>query len=142
MPTRVYAVGNTEATGQTIESDSQRTVLIVQNLDTVSGTDWLYISDERGNVATTGIRLAPVGGSITLRKSHGEEPEKTWYLVAATAACPVRVMDLHGTPVVDIEEEIEPSPQEPPSAQVIDAPPMERGQRIRSGYGRTGGRRV
>jgi len=100
MPTSVYAVGNTEAAPQVIDADSQRTVLVVQNLDTVAGTDYLYISDEKGNVTTTGIQIAPVGGSITLRRSDGEEPEKTWYLVATTAACPVRVMELYGTPSI------------------------------------------
>lgn len=133
MPTRVYAVGNTEATGITIPADPQRTVLIVQNLDTVAGTDWLYMSDEKGQVATTGVQIAPVGGSLTLRRTQGEEPEKSWYLVAATAACPTRVMDLFGEPTIVVETKpVEPSPQEP--YQPKDAPIMKKEKHIPTGY--------
>lgn len=120
-------MGVAEATPSIIEADPQRTVLVVQNLDTVAGTDYLYISDERGAVTTTGIRIAPVGGSITLRRTDGEEPEKTWFLVSATAACPVRVMTLFGEPTVIVEQKPEePSPQEPepPGNQGFDAPEM------------------
>jgi len=136
MPTSVYAVGTSEATPTVIDADSQRTVLVVQNLDTVAGTDYLYISDEKGNVVTTGIQIAPVGGSITLRKSDGEEPEKTWYLVATTAACPVRVMELYGTPSV-IEVRIsrlppEEDPQDP--VRKNDAPRMPGIKYIPTGY--------
>jgi len=133
MPTEVFAVGNTEATGITIPSDPQRTVLIVQNLDTVAGTDYLYISDERGQVAVTGIEIAPLGGSLTLRRTAGEEPEKTWFLVSVTAACPARVMSLYGEPTVIVEtkpEEI--SPQEP--KQRLDAPIMPKETHIETGY--------
>ena len=136
MPTRVYAVGNTEATGQTIDADPQRTVLIVQNLDTVAGTDYLYVGDEKGTVAATGVQVAPVGGSLTLRRTHGEEPEKTWYLVAATAACPVRVMSLMGEPTIHVEvKQEEPSPQEPdkPSKR-MDAPRMRKIRVKDTGY--------
>jgi len=133
MPTRVYAVGNTEATGQTIDADPQRTVLIVQNLDTVAGTDWLYVGDEKGEVITAGIRIAPVGGSLTLRRVDGEEPEKTWFLVAATAACPVRVTTLFGEPTIIVEQkQPEPSPQEP--EQPRDAPRMRKIRVKETGY--------
>lgn len=134
MPTRVIAVGNTEALPAIIEADPQRTVLIVQNLDTVAGTDYLYYSDERGQVAVAGQRIAPVGGSVTLRRTNGEEPEKTWYLVAATAACPVRVMEMFGEPTIHVEKkEEEPTPQEPPRARP-DAPRMRRITVKRTGY--------
>ena len=146
MPTRVYAVGIAEATPTILTADAQRTVLVIQNLDTVAGTDYLYVSDERGAVTTTGIRIAPVGGSITLRRVDGEEPEKTFYLVAATAACPVRVMSLYGKMPVQVEPvPEEPNPQDPthdPSSFVFDAPPLRRVKPIRSGYGRSGGHRV
>jgi len=133
MPTRVIAVGNTEATGVTIDADPQRTVLVVQNLDTVAGTDYLYMSDERGQVAATGVQIAPVGGSLTLRRTHGEEPEKTWYLVAATAACPVRLMTLMGEPAIVVErKKEEPSPQEPERPR--DAPRMPKIRVKETGY--------
>ena len=133
MPTRVVAVGNTEATGVRIEADPQRTVLIVQNLDTVAGTDYLFMSDERGQVAATGVQIAPVGGSLTLRRTMGEEPEKTWYLVSATAACPVRVMTLFGEPTIHVEKKKEePSPQEP--EQPRDAPKMKKEKHRDTGY--------
>lgn len=136
MPTRVIAVGNTEATGVTIEADPQRTVLIVQNLDTVAGTDYLYVSDQTGQVATTGVQVAPVGGSLTLRRTHGEEPEKAWRLVAATAACPVRVMELFGEPTIHVEvKQEEPSPQEPDKPSMrMDAPRMRKIKVKPSGY--------
>jgi len=135
MPTELYAVGVAEATPTVIDADPQRTVLVVQNLDTVAGTDYLYISDEKGQVTTTGIRIAPVGGSITLRRTHGEEPEKTWYLVAATAACPVRVMSLFGEAAVQIERiPEEPSPQDPAARRNADAPRMPGIRYIPTGY--------
>lgn len=112
-----------------IAANPQRTVLIVQNLDTVAGTDWLYMADERGQVSTTGVQIAPIGGSITLRRTHGEEPEKTWYLVAATAACPVRVVTLFGSWTPPPEE---PGPQEP--YQPLDAPDMKREKYADTGY--------
>lgn len=128
MPTRVIAVGNTEATGVTIEADPQRTVLVVQNLDTVAGTDYLFISDQAGQVITTGVEIAPVGGSLTLRRTHGEQPEKAWRLVAATAGCPVRLMELMGEPtIVVVKKEEEPSPQEPDKPSMrMDAPKMRK----------------
>lgn len=133
MPTRLLAIGNTELTGITIEADSQRTVLIIQNLDTVAGTDYLYVSDSPGSVITTGMRIAPVGGSLTLRRTDGEEPEKTYRLVAATAACPVRVMELFGEALIQIEEKPdEPSPQQPFSP--TDAPKMTPIKRRETGY--------
>jgi len=135
MPTRVYAVGTAEATPTVIPSNPQRTVLVVQNLDTVAGTDYLYLSDQKGNVVATGIRIAPVGGSITLRRTHGEEPEKTWFLVAATAACPVRVMELYGEPTVIVERKPdEPSPQDPTAKRNADAPRMPGYRAIPTGY--------
>jgi len=136
MPTRVLAVGISEATPTVIQADDRRTVLIVQNLDTVAGTDFLYLSDERGNVSTTGIRISPVGGSVTLRRSMGEEPEKTFYLVAVTAACPVRVMELYGVPsIIEVRITREPpeqSPQEP--NRPTDAPRMLGLKPIPTGY--------
>jgi len=133
MPTHVYVVGNTEITGITIPADPQRTVLIICNLDTTAGTDFLYVSDEKGRVAATGITVNPIGGTLTLRRTDGEEPEKTWYLVAATAGCPVRVMTLFGEPTIIVEtkpEEI--NPQEP--FQPIDAPIMAKEHWIDRGY--------
>lgn len=133
MPTRIIAVGNTEATGVTIEADPQRTVLIVQNLDTVAGTDYLWMSDEKGQVLLTGVVINPVGGSLTLRRTMGEEPEKTWYLVASTAACPVRVMSLFGEPTIHVEKKKEePSPQEPEVSR--DAPRMRKIRVKETGY--------
>lgn len=133
MPTRVYAVGNTELTGVTIEANPQRTVLIVQNLDTVAGTDWLYMTDEKGRATVTGVQIAPVGGSLTLRRTQGEEPEKTWFLVSATAACPVRVMELFGEPTIVVEAKKEEAhPQEP--YQPLDAPDMKREKYVLTGY--------
>jgi len=136
MPTSLYAVGNTEAVPTVLAADPQRTVLIVQNLDTVAGTDYLYLGDERGRVAATGIRIAPVGGSITLRRTYGEEPEKTWFLVAATAACPVRVMELYGEPTIVVEVKIEePSPQDPTKPNKNkDAPNMKKEEWKDTGY--------
>ena len=138
MPTHLLVVGNTEATGQTIPSDAQRTVLIIQNLDTVAGTDWLYFSDQAGQVAATGIRIAPLGGIVTLRRTHGEEPHKAFRLVAATAACPVRWMDLFGVPTTVIEEmPEEPDPQDPEKpgpSKKFDAPKMQAIKRRVSGY--------
>jgi len=136
MPTRLYVVGNVEATPTIIEADPQRTVLIVQNLDTVAGTDYLYMGDERGEVTIQGVQIAPVGGSLTLRRTMGEEPEKTWYLVSATAACPVRVMTLMGEPAIIVEKKKEePSPQEPDKpAQKMDAPKMKKIKVPLSGY--------
>lgn len=133
MPTSVHTVGNTEVTGVTIPSDLQRTVLIICNLDTTAGTDFLYVSDEKGQVAATGITVNPIGGTLTLRRTDGEEPEKTFYMVSATAGCPVRVMELFGEPtivVVTKAEEI--SPQEP--YQPKDAPIMAKEKWIDSGY--------
>jgi len=135
MPTELYTVGVAEATPTVIDADPQRTVLIVQNLDTVAGTDYLYLSDEKGQVTTTGIRIAPVGGSITLRRTHGEEPEKTYYLVSATAACPVRVMTLFGEPTIIVERKPEePSPQDPTKPVYGDAPHMPGYKAIPTGY--------
>jgi len=86
-----------------------------------------------GSVATTGLQIAPVGGSLTLRRTHGEEPEKSWRLVAATAACPVRIMELYGEALIQIEKKPEePSPQEPD--QPTDAPRMRPITRRDSGY--------
>lgn len=133
MPTRAGVVGNTEVTGVTIPAEPQRTVLVVQNLDTVAGTDWLYMSDEKGRVAVSGVRIAPLGGSLTLRRTHGEEPEKSWYLVAATAACPVRYMILYGEATVIVKEKLpEPEPQEP--EQPSDAPKMKPEKHVPTGY--------
>lgn len=136
MPTRAGVVGNTEATGQTIPSDPQRTVLVVQNLDTVAGVDWLFMSDEKGNVAATGVRIAPLGGSLTLRRTEGEEPEKTWHLVAATAACPVRYMVLYGEATVTVEIKTpEFDPQDPTKPiKGNDAPTMKKVKHVDSGY--------
>ena len=70
---------------------------------------------------------------MTLRRTHGEEPEKTWFLVATTAACPVRVMDLYGEPTIIVEvKEPEPSPQEP--EQPLDAPKMKKEKWTDTGY--------
>ena len=136
MPTRLYAVGNVEATPTIIEADPQRTVLIVQNLDTVAETDYLYMSDEKGQIAGTGVQIAPIGGSVTLRRTDGEEPEKTWYLVSATAACPVRVMTLYGEPTIHVEvKQEEPSPQEPDKpGKKMDAPKMKKIKTPKTGY--------
>ena len=126
MPTSVYSVG----TGQTtILADAQRTVLVIQNVDT-TGTDYLYVSDSSGQGATTGIRLNGGGSSITLRRCRGEQPEKAWYLIAATVATPIRVMTLFGA-VSDGEPE-EPDPQEP--QPVLDAPNMAKQKYIPTGY--------
>ena len=133
MPTSVHTVGNTEATGVTIPADPQRTVLIICNLDTTAGTDFLYVSDEKGQVAITGITVNPIGGTLTLRRTDGEEPEKTFYMVAVTAGCPVRVMELYGEPSIIVEtkpEEI--SPQEPERPR--DAPIMPKERWIDAGY--------
>ena len=136
MPTRVIVVGNTEATGVTIPSDPQRTVLVVQNLDTVAGTDYLWMSDEKGQVAATGVVINPVGGSLTLRRTMGEEPEKTWHLVASTAACPVRIMELFGEPTIVVETKPEePSPQDPEKPNKNkDAPKMKPEKHVPTGW--------
>lgn len=138
MPTRVQVVGNTEATGYTIEADAQRTVLVVQNLDTVAGTDYLYVSDQTGQVAATGVQIAPVGGSLTLRRTHGEQPHKAFRLVAATAGCPVRIMELYGVVTVVVEpmpEEPDPQdPTKPGKPKFFDAPLLRRIPRRRTGY--------
>ncbi|MBA7531857.1 hypothetical protein ES705_24081 [subsurface metagenome] len=136
MPTRALVVGNTEATGVTIPSDPQRTVLIVQNLDTVAGTDYLWISDEKGQIAATGLIIFPIGGSLTLRRTAGEEPEKSWHLVSATALCPVRVAELFGEPTIVVETKPEePDPQDPtkPTGNK-DAPDMKPEKHIPTGY--------
>jgi len=91
MPSRVESVGTTDFL---IRGDQARSVLIVQNLDT-TGTDYLYISDE-DNPQISGVRLAAGGGSITLRRVDGEQPEKPWFLRATTAATPVRITELFG----------------------------------------------
>lgn len=136
MPTRVVVVGVSEYTPTVIAADPQRTVLVVQNLDTVTGTDYLYMGDEKGRVATTGVQIAPLGGSLTLRRTMGEEPEKTWYLVSSTAACPVRVMELFGEPTITVEyKPEEPSPQDPTKpSKNKDAPAMKKEKWIDSGY--------
>lgn len=136
MPTEVYAVGIAEATPTVLEADPQRTVLVVQNLDAVAGTDWLWMSDQKGRVTTTGVRIAPVGGSLTLRRTKGEEPEKTWYLVSTTAACPVRVMELFGEATVQvIHKPEEPDPQDPNKpTKFFDAPKMKPEKHVDTGY--------
>lgn len=102
-------------------------------MDTTAGTDFLYVSDEKGRVATTGVAVNPVGGTLTLRRTHGEEPEKTFYMVSVTAGCPVRVMELFGEPTIIVETKLEePSPQEP--YQPIDAPKMKKEKWIETGY--------
>lgn len=136
MPTRAIVVGNTEATGVTIPSDPQRTVLVVQNLDTAANVDYLWMSDEKGRVAATGVVIVPIGGSLTLRRTDGEEPEKSWHLVAATVGCPVRVMELFGEPTIVVETKPEePSPQDPtkPTGKK-DAPDMKPEKHIPTGY--------
>jgi len=133
MPTSVYTVGNTEATGVTIPADPQRTVLIICNLDTTAGTDFLYVSDEKGQVSATGITVNPIGGTLTLRRTDGEEPEKTFHMVSVTAGCPVRVMELYGEPSIIVETKPEePSPQEPYHPK--DAPKMKKEKWIETGY--------
>jgi len=126
MPTRVLSVGTAE---HTIDPNPQRTVLVIQNLDTTL-TDYLYVSDEPGRAAVTGTRIAAGGGSITLRRVHGEEPEKAWHIIATTATTPVRVMELFGTPWITEPEE--PSPQEPYAPK--DAPIMRKKGHIDTGY--------
>ena len=91
MPSRVVTVGTSD---YKILGDPSRTVLIVQNLDTV-GTDYVYIGDEP-SPHLSGVRLSAAGGSLTLRKVDGEEPSKVWYLRATTAATPVRITQLFG----------------------------------------------
>ena len=123
MPNRVYSVGTSEATPTVIESDTNRTSLIIQNIDTVA-TDYLWVADEMGQVVATGIRIMPLGGVLELTQNEGDEPEKTFYLVATTAATPVRVMFSYGKQRVTVESEEEPGPQEPNTP--LDAPRMRR----------------
>ena len=92
MPSRVITVGAT--VDYKILGDISRSVLIVQNIDTTA-TDYLYIGDEP-SPHLSGVRLSGGGGSITLRKVDGEEPQKTWYLRATTATTPVRLTELFG----------------------------------------------
>jgi hypothetical protein len=123
MPTEARSLGTTE---ESIESNSLRTMLLVQNLDTTS-TDYVWISDQPGNVAGDGIRIPALGGSITLRRINGEEPEKTWYIVATTAATPVRIMQLFGLSEVVTVHEGNDNPQNPNTTpKGFDAPVMRR----------------
>jgi len=126
MPSRAVVVGVSELTPTVIMADDQRTVLVVQNLDTVN-TDYLWISDAKGDVVGSGTRIAANGGSITLRKIRGEEPEKTWFLVATTAATPARILELYGK-----EEDEEVSPQDP--YVPLDAPKMKPEKHVDTGY--------
>ena len=128
MPTTLYTVGTTQTT---ISADAQRTVLVIQNVDTI-GTDYIYVSDSSGQGATTGIRLSGQGSSITLRRCRGEQPEKAWYLIAATAATPVRVMSLFGVVSGGDGEPEEPNPQEP--QPVLDAPNMAKQKYVAVSY--------
>lgn len=128
MPSRAVVVGVSELAPTVILADDQRTVLLVQNLDTVN-TDYLWVSDARGSVVASGTRIAANGGSITLRRSRGEEPEKTWYLVATTAATPARILELFGAVKKEPEE---PGPQDPEAP--IDAPKMKKWKHTDTGY--------
>lgn len=120
MPTTVLAVTTAE---QDIPANATRTVLTIQNCDV--GADLVYVSDQKGDVANTGIRLSAQGGYITLRKAYGEEPEKSWTIIASAAATPVRYMELFGCPTTIVEHgNGKPDPQEP--NHPLDAPDMRR----------------
>jgi hypothetical protein len=101
-------------------AEAERTVLIIQNMDTTL-TDYIYFGHDY-NVAVHGIRISGQGGSLTLRKSMGEEPEKAFYLVATTASTPVRLTSLYGK-VEKVEVEVT-YPETPPPGQM---PPSDGG---------------
>ena len=125
MPTRVYSVGTSEVTPTELQPEEGRTAITVQNLDT-TGTDYAWISDQKGNVATTGLRIAAGGGAISIYQSDGWDTEGSWYIVATTAATPVRVMTGFKIPQVrTILDDDDDDPQGPPSPK-LDAPPMRR----------------
>lgn len=122
MPTRVLVVGATAYTK--LPQNPLRTVLSIQNLDTVS-TDYIWVSDEP-NPLITGHRIEGNGGQITLRKVDGEEPEKEWYIQATAASTPIRVLELYGTvgnggapPVPPPSNGAPPSNGEPPTSSCI-----------------------
>lgn len=111
MPTYTYSVGTTQQ-AITVQDD-RRTVLVINN---IHATQTLTITDNLGS--TSGIVIA-AGGSLTLRKLFGEEPNKVYYATGSAAATTCRTLELYGDIPVEREIISLPNPQTPHETKVL-----------------------
>lgn len=84
MPSKGYSFGTTE---EKVGEESNRTVITFQN---IHAANYLYVSDTAGRALSDGVRISP-GGSFTVKKADGEEPQKAFYVVASAAATTARI---------------------------------------------------